>query len=293
MDLEIREIERAETSLGVVFDVCRSSFPDISIDRLRSNWFHSHPETTFYGAFAGERLVAVNGFIAHSILVRGSRSVARQSCWSATRPDFRGKGLFSRLIEHAKHALRGRSAFIFGFPNAVSGPILTGKLGFSEIGMTRVVYLARAPAALLRYQIDSNKCFEGLMAPNLVRFDQYECAAWKKHEHGPALLEIEHNTNYVWGVVATRKFAGTSMRTFLAGGCELNKPQLSGHLLQCIARASGASLIRFVVARTGLLPSCSRWTLAGDRTEPFVYHPVDMLTEDLTFDTHSGLKDVF
>ncbi len=292
MNFEIREIPREEPHIQDTFDLCRSAFPGIKIDKLRSNWIGSNTSSMFLGAYAGNRLAGANGFIAHPTMLRGQPGVAYQSCWSATHPDFRGNGLFSAIIEHAKKTLRGRATMICGFPNSVSGPIFTGKLGFSEVPMVRNVMVARGPERMLQAQIDVERCYQQLAKADLVRFDQYMVAEWKRKELG-LISVVEHNTNLLWGFVGTRNMAGIRTKVFIAGGIEINKPQLFGRLLQQTSRASGAALIRFVSVRGSVLSEAARWTQPGDQTEPFIFFPLDVDGRDLVFDAHTGMKDVF
>lgn len=293
VEFEIRELPRSEAGLNAAFSVCQAAFDGVQMTRLKANWLSSHTESVFFGAYAGDRLAGVNGFIAHSILLDGALSIAYQSCWSATLPDFRGKGLFTRIINHAKDALRGRAAFIFGFPNHLSGPIFTGKLGFREVGMARVVFATKGPRALLQSQLDYDRYMSLLSSPTLVKFDQYENAAWKRLEHGSSLLDFEHNTNYIWGTVATRRVAGVPVKVLLVGGCEINKPRLFGELMRAVGRKGGISLARVVSSQKSLIASSSRLVWAGSGTEPFIHYPVDCATDGLDFDAYTGLKDVF
>lgn len=290
---EIREIPRDTQSLAAVFDVCAASFDGVSMSKLKSNWFDSSPDSTFFGAYAGDDLAAVNGFLSHNILLGGVQRRAFQSCWSATSLDYRGKGLFSRIINHAKEALKGRAAFIFGFPNHLSGPIFVNKLGFREVGMSRVLFATRGPKSVLQMQLATGRYLDLLDSPSLVKFDQSENARWKKSEHGQQFIEVEHNTNFIWGTVARRRIGGVPLSVLLVGGCELNKPRLLPELLRAVGRARGVSIARMVCTRDSLLSASSRIVLAGERTEPFIHFPVDVATDGLQFDAFTGLKDVF
>jgi hypothetical protein len=293
MDLLVIELPRDEATLQAVYGVCVSVFPGITLEKLRSNWWLSNPRSTFFGIHEGGALVAVNGFLAHTILQGGVRGTAYQSCWSATLPGHRGRGHFSRIIEHAKQALRGRAAFLCGFPNSVSGPIFTGRLGFRRYPMARVVALARGPARILQAQLDVDRYYRAVDADHMVKFDQRECAGWKSHEH-PSLVEVEHNTNFLWGKLATRRLAGLPVHTLLVGGCEINKPHLFGRLLQVTRERTGASMLRFVGTRDGVVSSSAPLVLDAKKTEPFIALGLDTaLREETHFDVHTGLKDVF
>lgn len=292
MEFHIQEIGRSEEDVGRVFEVCKAAFGNVSQERLRSNWLDSHPSSTFLGAFHQGTLAAVNGFLAHPVMLKGHATLAYQSCWSATSVEHRGKGLFTKIINEAKQLLGGRCAFICGFPNEVSAPIFTGKLGFSSVPMVRNAILSRGPESLLQAQISVDHWFAALEDRNLVRFDQHAIAQWKAGEDANQFA-IEHNTNFIWGRVGTRRLGGIPVKVLLAGGLELNKPQLFGRLMQEAAKATGVSIIRFVSAKGSVVGTASRWTRPGERTEPFIYFPIDNEVERLVFDAHTGMKDVY
>jgi GNAT superfamily N-acetyltransferase len=291
-DFVIRELDRSDDVIEAVFAICSGAFTNVSLDKLRSNWLRSHPGSTFLGAFHDGKLAAVNGFLAHPIMIKGTPSFAFQSCWSATKPDYRGKGLFTRIINEAKLLLAGRCAFLCGFPNAVSGPIFSGKLGFHSVPMVRNLIWVRGTEQALQAQIDIGRWFAGLENDNLIRFDQYAISDWKLAEGG-GHVAVEHNTNFIWGRVGVRRIAGVKFKVLLAGGVELNKPQLFGRLMQEVRKASGVSIVRFVSASGSLVDEASRWTRHGDRTEPFIFFPVDSEIDGLDFDAHTGMKDVY
>ena len=99
-------------------------------------WFFGDPtnQGLYVGAFDGNRLVGVVGFAAQFFRVGGSRVSAAILSSAFTHADYRGKGLFSRLITHLVTAAgeRGHHA-VFGWPNEAALRIYVGRLGFSTL----------------------------------------------------------------------------------------------------------------------------------------------------------------
>ncbi|MDI1433157.1 GNAT family N-acetyltransferase [Polyangium sorediatum] len=99
-------------------------------------WFFQNPthEGLLAGAFDGDRLVGYVGFAAQHFLVQGRRVSAAILSSAFTHPDYRGKGLFQRLIRFLVEAAgtRGHEA-VFGWPNETALRIYLGRLGFSAM----------------------------------------------------------------------------------------------------------------------------------------------------------------
>ncbi len=104
-----------------------------------SDWNKKHFEsprghTIFIGAFDGDRLAGFNGFMPAEYISNGSVYSAAQSCESAVHPDYRGRGIFSKLILKGHEVLRDRGFdLIFGYPNKNSLPGFL-KLKWIEVG---------------------------------------------------------------------------------------------------------------------------------------------------------------
>lgn len=286
------DLSRADVLDGITRIAAEAGF-NFPPEKLASNLRESSPNSICLGAFVDGELAAVNAFMAHEVLIDGERSNAYQSGWSATLPTHQGKGLFRSIINEAKRVLADEGApFIFGFPNMVSEPIFLKKLGFLRTPMRRVL-LPTSPAWVSRLIVDNAAYYRNLATPEIVRFNQYQNMRWKRAEH-PGLAVVEDYTNLLWGTVAERRVPLLGeRRVLLAGGCELNKPQLIGQLLARARREHGVELVRLVVAEQSMLASASRWTLAGDRTEPLIHFPLRPLPQGVRFDAHVGLKDAY
>ena len=272
------------------FRVCSAVFPSVSETVFRTNFLESHGESFLVGAHDGDEIVAVNGFIGHDVLVAGKASTAYQSCWSATDPRFTGRGLFRSIIEFAIAELRGKAAFMFGFPNAVSEPIFLSKLGFQRTAMRRAVLSTRGPASLLQQQFRSSIIEDMLSNHDIVRFDTVSNFRWKSAERGD-VVSVEHYGNQLWGKTQKRTIFGRSVTGMIAGGLEINRPQLIGHLLRQARRDLGVSFVRFLAAEGSIVATAARIPLTS-RSEPFIHRVIDG-PERMRFDAHVGLKDAY
>ncbi|MDI1448102.1 GNAT family N-acetyltransferase [Polyangium sp. 6x1] len=99
-------------------------------------WFFQNPthDGLLSGAFDGDKLVGYVGFAAQHLRVEGRRVSAAILSSAFTHPDYRGKGLFQRLIRFLVEAAgaRGHEA-VFGWPNETALRIYLGRLGFSAM----------------------------------------------------------------------------------------------------------------------------------------------------------------
>lgn len=86
-------------------------------------------------------VAAVRAFWRHRIHYRGRILLAFQPCDTATHPDFRKQGLFTKLTELAlEEAQRQKASFVFNFPNPQSKPGYL-KMGWHDMG--RVITLVK------------------------------------------------------------------------------------------------------------------------------------------------------
>jgi GNAT superfamily N-acetyltransferase len=138
-DFQVRPFSREEVPNY------RSSFAEMSGVRPEAYdadlkftdwWFFGDPthEGLYVGAFDGDRLVGVVGFAAQFFRAGGRRVSAAILSSAFTHADYRGKGLFSRIIKYlvAAAGQRGHEA-VFGWPNETALRIYVGRLGFSTL----------------------------------------------------------------------------------------------------------------------------------------------------------------
>ena len=92
-----------------------------------SNPLHKH--CMVMAAFDGEKIVGINGFVAMDYTYNGEVFHAVQSCDTAVDPDYRGKGIFTRMIITAMESFREEGFdLLVGYPNKNSFP------GFLKMG---------------------------------------------------------------------------------------------------------------------------------------------------------------
>ena len=298
MTLEVRPIDFGDAGLRAqCIELEQKVFNSAEITRsmLDHILVASHEQTLFLGCFDGERVVGLNGFIAHPVCRNGDVSIAYQSCLSATDPDYRGRGIFTSLIDKAKQTLTDRGgAFLFGYPNESSGPIFTRKLGFSENQLS-IVYLPVAIAKhTLRPFIDMEKfCAVAAESTSLITFDAYETARWKRERYGDELVRVEYLTNFIFGRVEERRSGFFTVRIFDVGGYEINKPPLLKPLIAKIGRKTRAHVVRFIVPPCAALVQATRYRRAGKSTEPLITFPLNWDVEGCCVEAWTGLKDVY
>ena len=82
----------------------------------------------------GEKVVSVNNWLPWEFVYEGKKYLAFQSCEGATDNDYRGKGLWRKLIKYGNDLLADRDiAFLFCFPSNLSYYPLC-RAGFHPVG---------------------------------------------------------------------------------------------------------------------------------------------------------------
>jgi GNAT superfamily N-acetyltransferase len=111
------------------------------------------------------RIVGLRAFMRWGFRV-GDRSVrAVRAVDTATHPDHRGTGIFSRLTEQALQEVRGGAELVFNTPNDQSRPGYL-KMGWRTVGRIPVAIRIRRPVAVLR---DARRFRSSAAAPRPAR----------------------------------------------------------------------------------------------------------------------------
>jgi GNAT superfamily N-acetyltransferase len=100
-------------------------------------------------ARGGDRIVGLRAFMRWQFRSGGDRVVAVRAVDTATHPEYRGRGIFSRLTEEALRELRAHVDLVFNTPNARSGPGYL-KLGWRVVGKVPVSIRVRRPLRVAR-----------------------------------------------------------------------------------------------------------------------------------------------
>lgn len=290
----IRDLKYSDgISLGMI-EVAQQCFGNDFVEKgiLHKTWGNSPPDTRVFAAYENNELLAFNFFLAHRAIIGGVSRLVFQSCHSGTGTSARGRGLFSKIINHAKVELAPYGDYIVGFPNDKSQPIFVNKLGFKVIPLTRI-YAPCTPASLSVLLFDVSAYERARADQSLVRIDQYAAADWKHAEHPGGIIKFEYATNLIWGRPFERTALGRKLILFDAGGCELNKPLLLKETLESLRRKHGVGAVRFVCSSDSLLGQAWRWQFGGDKTEPLIWFPLNDGLGAPKFDVHTGLKDVY
>jgi GNAT superfamily N-acetyltransferase len=94
------------------------------------------------------RLVGLRAFMRWRFVAGGRPVRAARAVDTATHPDYRGAGIFTRLTRSMLEVVHGDVDLIFNTPNAKSGPGYL-KMGWVDVGRVPVMVRARRPLRLL------------------------------------------------------------------------------------------------------------------------------------------------
>lgn len=287
---EIQPLTRSAETVALMASIGARCFgPHFNKQQLEDTW-SSHPETTYFGVWIEGQLAAYNGFVAHPIMFCSQRGLAFQSCNSATDPQYRGRGLFQSLIEHAKIVLAEKGEFIIGFPNEQSGPIFRRRLGFEFVPLVRVLAPCNRIAKIL---FDKARYEARISCPETITFDQRTCASWKRRIRPEQILEFEQVQNYVWGFTSRKRVPLLGeVNLFEIGGCEIQNGDTVGKLFEILGEKAGATFARAVCSRNGAMAHANTWKMSGARTEPLIWYGLRK-KETPQFEAYTGIKDVF
>jgi hypothetical protein len=168
--------------------------------------------TTF---LIGHRVASVNFFIPFYFTNGLEEKVYYQSGFSATCSDFKGKGLWTKLMAQSESYLfQNNASMIFGFPNSVSFPIFKQKLDYSQsnfdihFGIPLIFILVR----LFNF---TNNNSDHIRAYNC---DYRQILDWHKRKNGLEIVEMEYNSAKLWGKIRQKSFLSLSLNYFEIGG---------------------------------------------------------------------------
>lgn len=76
-------------------------------------------EAYIFGAFDADKLVSINAYMPMKYKYDGKECNVIQSCVSGTIPEYRGKGIWSKLVKYAINYFKEKEKydFLIGFPN--------------------------------------------------------------------------------------------------------------------------------------------------------------------------------
>jgi hypothetical protein len=291
MEFVTRELRLTKETLVAMTSVAASAFGGAySQEQIEKNWTLSHPDSVFFGAFQGESLVSFVGFLAHSARAESeglTRSMKLfQACHVSTRADFKGRGLFPRIVAHALSHLDGD--YIIGFPNAVAQPIWLNKFHFNLTRLRRIWVNLLAP----QLHFDPRKLTRRDLSATLIRADENAIAAWKSLEHEGEVIRVETAGNLIWGRISEKPVGVMTIKFFVVGGASIENPDRLCDALVELRRATRTAFARFICTDTSPLCSAATFSLPGDNTEPLIWAPLGDAPKRVDFDISNGIKDV-
>ena len=292
MQVELLDLSKPPVAARAL-ELQRLAFPSFPEEWFQHILRQSHPATCMFGAYVDGQLAAVNAFIAHEVEKNGEAGLAYQSCMSATDPAFAGRGLFTGIINHAKHGLKDKGgAFIFGYPNHKSGPIFTGKLGFS-VSPCAVAYIPAVGVGDYRLTLVSSKglCTR-LFSDRSIQFNARATAEWKR-QRPYKLFEFEMFTNFLFGRLVEKPTRAGRVKMLQIGGYEINKPLIFSKLLARAVHDSGAHVARIVSSSASPLVQSSAFRRVNPKTEPIIAFPLKWEVNAAELHAWTGLKDVY
>ena len=126
-------------------------------------WKRKHIDNPLSGkctvmcAFDGDKVVGVNGFLPMDYEYKGEVFHTVQSCDTAVNPDYRGQGIFTKMIAEAQNHFKneGFDALV-GFPNQNSYHGFTKKLGWVEMHRTMKYFYPNTVKSVAKNMLEKN-----------------------------------------------------------------------------------------------------------------------------------------
>lgn len=248
----------------------------------------SREQTLFLAAVENKKIIGCNGFLASDFEINKKTISCYQVCWSATHPDYQGKGVFVNMQKEAQKILRNRgAAFIYGISNDNSMPIFINKLGFSEIPCLMLqIPNIRYIRNFFIGNLNSNKVREG----TVVKADEKQIVDLKKNLNKD-IIEIEINKSYAWGKLETKEKFGISMNYFYLGGLEVEALE-DFPLLMSEVFDLPCKYIQIVTCQSNLNNELFNFWRNAKGVNPFIFKYLNIDKPD-NFNFMYGLIDVF
>ena len=223
----------------------------------------------------GDDLATMNAFMSHPFSNGTNRFTAYQSGFSATANDYRGKGLWPKMLFASEEMLADRGGrFIFGFPNPVSHPLFVNKLGYETQDMVRTV-LPPLAAAFLRHEADADR----------YRPDVRATYRWKQASSEEALISHEHRDAFLFGRIVTAR----GLRYFDIGAVDFGTCDPRDVIIAS-CRATGTHLFRLEVSRSSRLAVT---TPLMRQSRPVIFKALGGQALPSKIDIFGGLADTY
>ena len=255
MSVLIREItlDQPEMAKAVIALATTAFGPSIRLESLRA--LIEMPEAgkppLCLGAFHDDELTGFLGCTPHRFIYHGAQVLLYQPAWAVTSAAWRGKGIFTSLIQHAKEILKKDGAGgMFASPNPKSGPVFTGPLGFNKLGALRIGMV------LATWGIRKNG--HPMPKSDSLSAQDEDLFAWQGRRLGTNNIKLvkDNDGNQLWARKRSLRKLGITIPYWLVGGVSTYDPailkgllkQLKGPALRLFFytdQSASASLFRF------------------------------------------------
>jgi predicted N-acetyltransferase YhbS len=266
----------------------------ISEAHLFNNTFNKQASqpSVYLGALKGEELIGFNAFISHDLLLNGKSLNCFQSCWTATSPDHRKKGIFTNLIDAAKIILKEKGAgFIFGFPNHNSGPIFLSQLEFRNMGGYVKVNIPAFRFLTALYLAGPQQ----LSAENTFFQNDEQLIPFKAQMDRKYVVVKDDSGNIIWGKVKPRKIKSVPVNYLVVGGITVKDVSKFSALFSRFIQQTNSVFVQVVVHETSDLATLFKKVTPVPHAEPLIAFDLNFkVTEgNYRYNFFPGLKDVF
>lgn len=126
-------------------------------------WKRKHIDNPLSGkctvmcAFDEDKVVGINGFLPMDYEYKGTILHVVQSCDTAVDPNYRGQGIFTKMIAKAQEYFKDEGFdAVVGFPNQNSYPGFTKKLGWVEKHRTMKYFYPNTIKSVAKNMLDKN-----------------------------------------------------------------------------------------------------------------------------------------
>ena len=126
-------------------------------------WKRKHIDNPLSGkctvmcAFDGDKVVGVNGFLPMDYEYKGQVIHTVQSCDTAVNPNYRGQGIFTKMIANAQDHFKNEGFdAVVGFPNQNSYHGFTKKLGWIEMHRTMKYFYPNTVKSVAKNMLGKN-----------------------------------------------------------------------------------------------------------------------------------------
>lgn len=286
VDMASLEDVLTESRLRLLIEKAFNAPGSIPTGRLAKNIQSNASRPSFFlVAREQDQIIGCNAFIANDFELEGKNYTGYQSCWTATDPDHRGKGIFAALIGEAKKQLLAEGAgFIYGIPNDTSRPIFVNKFGFTEIPSLRTTIPG---FSFLSKSYINNTTLDHTAA---CRINEAQVMQHKVAQ-GLDIRSYHHNKSWIWGKCVSKKKWGFTIPVFEMGGMEIdNADDLRALILQLLASCPIKAIQVLAPATHSVRPLLNGWRTAA--MNPFIFYNLAIPGFD-HFDLMLGSVDVY